>query len=70
MGTADVLTLAGQFGPMGLMVGYLVWRESKEREAVRAKIEKEHELAKEKIEADLELARAMTLLTVTIRGNG
>lgn len=51
------------------MVGYLIWRESMERKDVRAKMEKEHELAKEKIEADLELARAMTLLTVTIRGH-
>ena len=63
-----LLTLAGQFGPMGLMIGYLIWRETMERRAQREKSEKEHELAKERIHADLELARAMTLLTVTIQG--
>lgn len=68
MGTADVLTLAAQFGPMGLMVGYFIVRESAERKDARRKAEKEHELARERINADLELARAMTLLTVTIQG--
>lgn len=68
MGTADVLTLAAQFGPMGLMVGYLVWRETAERKDARIKAEKEHELARARINSDLELARAMTLLTVTIQG--
>ncbi len=27
MAVSDLLTLAGQFGPMGLLVAYLVWRE-------------------------------------------
>lgn len=27
MSSPDLLQLAGQFGPLGLMVGYLIWRE-------------------------------------------
>ena len=27
MAVSDLLALAGQFGPMGLFVAYLVWRE-------------------------------------------
>lgn len=68
MSTPDVLTLAAQFGPMGLMVGYLIWRETMERRDARQTTEQERELARERIAADLELARAMTLLTVTIQG--
>lgn len=68
MGAADVLMLAGQFGPMGLMIGYLVWREAQERRAVRDSEEKDRELARERIAADLELARSFTLLTATIQG--
>jgi hypothetical protein len=68
MTISQVLALAGQFGPMGLMVSYLIWRETMDRKDARDKAGKEHELAKERINADLELARAMTLLTVTIRG--
>lgn len=29
MAISDILTLAGQFGPMGLFVAYLVWREQR-----------------------------------------
>jgi hypothetical protein len=65
---ATALTLAGQFGPMGLMVGYLVWREPGDRKDRREHAERERDLARERINADLELARAMTLLTVTIQG--
>jgi hypothetical protein len=27
MAVSDMLQLAGQFGPMGLLVAYLIWRE-------------------------------------------
>lgn len=30
MGIADAFHLAGQFGPMGLMVAYLVWRDTRD----------------------------------------
>jgi hypothetical protein len=30
MDVIDLLKLAGQFGPMGLMVAYLVWRDTRD----------------------------------------
>lgn len=70
MGAPDFVSLAAQFGTMGLMVGYLIHREAMERKDARAESEKQRDLARERINADLELARAMTLLTVTIQGRG
>jgi hypothetical protein len=57
MGAGELLTLAGQFGPMGLMIGYMVWRETAERA-----------LQKERIETDKAIATAMTLLSARIEG--
>lgn len=30
MGVVDLLKLAGDFGPMGLMVAYLIWRDTRD----------------------------------------
>ena len=57
MGAGELMSLAGQFGPLGLFVGYLIWDKTQERK-----------LAKERIETDLELARSMTLLAARIDG--
>jgi hypothetical protein len=55
--TPEMLTLAGQFGPLGLMIAYLIWRESRAEKVMR-----------ERIEADLELARSLAVLSVKIEG--
>lgn len=68
VGASELITLAGQFGPLGLIIGYLVWRESAERKMVREEAEKNREVTKERIAADLEMAKAFTILTVTIQG--
>lgn len=68
MDISNVLTLAGQFGPMGFMVGYLVWRERQEREFRRHEAAADRQLARETNEANLEQARALTLLTAIIQG--
>ena len=57
MGVAELVGLAGQFGPLGLFVGYLIWDKTQERK-----------LARERIETDLELARSMALLAARIDG--
>lgn len=57
MGFAEISALAGHFGPAGLVVGYLVWRE------LRA-----DRLAEKRIAADTQLATALALLDATIRG--
>ncbi|WP_260581212.1 hypothetical protein [Sphingopyxis sp. PET50] len=58
--TPEVITAFGQFGPLGLMIAYLVWREkdvsAKRREADVARAA-----------ADIELAKSLSALTVTIQ---
>lgn len=59
MAAPDFFQLAGQFGPMGLMVAYLVWRDTrddKRREADTSSREK--------------LAGTLALLTAVIQGRG
>jgi len=57
MGAGEVLQLAGQFGPMGLFIGYLMWERTQERS-----------LARERIETDKAVASSMTLLAAKIDG--
>lgn len=59
MGIRDLIQVAGQFGPMGLMVAYLVWRDTRDdkmREADTTSREK--------------LAGTLALLTAVIQGRG
>jgi len=58
--TPELITAFGQFGPLGLMIGYLVWRE-------RIGAEKRGELEAERAESDKALAAALSALTVTIQ---
>lgn len=67
MNPVDALGLAGQFGPMGLMVAYLIWEKSRteakwrEHEALRLKQDEA------RTEADKGLALALQALTIAIR---
>ena len=58
--TPEIVTAFGQFGPVGLMIGYLVWRE-------RTGAEKRGVIEKERTESDKALASALSALTVTIQ---
>jgi len=58
--TPELVTAFGQFGSMGLMCLYLVWRE------VRG-AEKRGQIEKERTESDKALAAALAALTVTIQ---
>lgn len=49
--------LAGQFGPMGLLVAYLVWKDLRGER-----------IAEKRIEADKEIASALALLHAAITG--
>jgi hypothetical protein len=57
MAANELLGLAGQFGPMGLFVGYLIWRELRNEK-----------LSRDRIETDKAIATAMALLTAAING--
>ena len=58
--SADFVAMFSQFGPLGLFIAYLVWRESTAEKGRR-------ELEKERAESDAALASALTALTVTIQ---
>lgn len=58
--TPEALALFGQFGPLGLMIGYLVWRESRASDA-------RNSIERERTESDKALAAALSALTVTIQ---
>lgn len=57
---AEIWTLLGQFGPLGLMIGYLVWRETRVTDA-------RQQVDRERTESDKALAAALSALTVTIQ---
>ncbi|WP_375194635.1 hypothetical protein [Sphingobium sp.] len=58
--TAEMWTTFGQFGPLGLMIAYLVWRETRITDA-------RQQNEKERTESDRALAAALSALTVTIQ---
>lgn len=58
--TPELIATFGQFGPLGMMIGYLIWRE-------RIGAEKRGNIEKERTEADKALAAALSALTVTIQ---
>ena len=60
MGVADVLQLAGQSGPMGLLVAYLIWRE-RNFDAKRLTYDQA------RLDADKALAASLGALTAVIQ---
>ena len=60
MGVSDILGLAGQFGPMGLFIAYLIWREQRTAGAAM-------EYNKARLEADKALASSLGALTAVIQ---
>lgn len=60
MGAADVIALAGDFGPMGLLVAFLVWRDVRS-EAKRMAYDQV------RLEADKALASSLGALTAVIQ---
>jgi hypothetical protein len=59
MSAGDMLALAGQFGPMGLFVAYLIWREQRTAGAAM-------EYNKARLEADRALASSLGALKAVI----
>lgn len=57
---AEIWTLLGQFGPLGIFIGYLMWRETR-------KDDERHQVERERTESDKALAAALSALTVTIQ---
>lgn len=57
----QILSLALQFGPTGLVIGYLIWREKGERQDRK-------ELAQADIVSREKLASSLTALSMVIQG--
>lgn len=64
MGVSEVLSLAAEWGPMGLLVAYLMWRDHREDKHEEKRIAADAARS----EADLAIARAMTGLSYVIQG--
>lgn len=65
--TPELLAAFGQFGPLGLVIGYLIWREKAGAEK-RGDIERARaESDKVRADADKALAGALAALTVMIQ---
>lgn len=60
MNGPDLLGLAGQFGPMGLFVGYLVWREQRADARTMS-------YNQARLDADKALASSLGALTAVIQ---
>ena len=59
--------LVGDFGPLGLMIVYLVWRENKAAEAQTQREKDAREVMRERIEADKALAASLGALTAVVQ---
>ena len=65
--TPELITAFGQFGAMGLLVWFLMWRDARNDDR-RVKMDQERiEAQKERTEADKALAAALSALTVTVQ---
>jgi hypothetical protein len=60
MSLESIIGLAGQFGPMGLFVAYLIWREQRTAGVAM-------EYNKARLEADKALASSLGALTAVIQ---
>lgn len=65
--TPELLNVAGQFGPMGILVLFLYFEKKAEREQRREVELARAEGEKARAVSDKELATALTALTVTVQ---
>lgn len=63
-----MLQLAGQFGPMGLLVAYLIWREMRDDRRRRELASERCEIDKADIAAREKLAASLSALSTIIQG--
>lgn len=68
MGIGEVLQLAGQFGAMGLLVAYLIWRENADRRERREQSDRRATIDQADIASREKLASSLTALSMVIQG--
>lgn len=65
--TPELLNVAGQFGPMGILVLFLYFEKKAEREHRREVEEEKTKAEFARASSDKEIATALAALTVTIQ---
>lgn len=68
MSAGDILALFKEFGPMGLMVGYVIWDKGRVRQQWKDHEERRLKVDEDRIETDKQLALALQALTFKVRG--
>ena len=68
MGAGDVLQIAGQFGPMGLLVAYLIWSEMRRDKQRAAELAEQAQIDRDDISSREKLASSLTALSMVIQG--
>lgn len=68
MSIDQLLALAAQFGPMGLLVAYLIWRENCDRKERSKQADDRAEIEKADIASREKLASSLTALSMVIQG--
>jgi hypothetical protein len=51
----EILQIAGQFGPSGVFIWYLIWQQRRQ-----------DQISEKRIDADIKMTQAMTLLTSAV----
>lgn len=68
MDFAQIATLMGQFGPTGIFIAYLIYRDNRTSDAAAKREEQDREIERDRIEADKDMARALDKLSFRIEG--
>lgn len=70
MGMGEFLSILGNFGPIGIMVAYLINREREERRERKEEAERRATIEKLDIQSRENLAVALNALSTIIQGRG
>lgn len=68
MGVEQFLELAAQFGPLGLLIAYLIWDKGQMDKKWRSLEERRLDQDQSRTEADKAMAVALNALTIVIQG--
>lgn len=68
MDVSGVMALAGQFGPMGLLVAYLVWREGRDEKRRQLEVDARLDVDRETNEERAKLTSALMSLCMAVGG--
>lgn len=68
MNVEGFLPIVANFGPLGFVIWYLIWREKEERKDQNARFLARCDIEKAEIASRLDLAKSLTMLSMVIQG--